>query len=174
MNLFVTSTDPEQCARNLDDKRVGKMLMEATQMLSLALKMNWPDDSYESLVHPGGLTSGLAYKNHPVSIWVRSTRANYRWTFEHAFFLYLEFRWRFDKDHASGRRLPFLSAYEDFLPAGNLLPFQNSARNQGLGIDFTFLDVPYSYQEYLKERWRTDKRAVTFSGRNEPEWRTSS
>ena len=49
MNLFVTDTDPAICAMNLDDKRVGKLLMECNQMMSLALKTHWEDNSYVGL-----------------------------------------------------------------------------------------------------------------------------
>lgn len=37
MNLFVSDLDPCQAARNLDDKRVNKMILETAQMLCCAL-----------------------------------------------------------------------------------------------------------------------------------------
>lgn len=43
MNLFVTDLSPEKSAMALDDKRVGKLLMEANQMLSLAIKLRLPE-----------------------------------------------------------------------------------------------------------------------------------
>ena len=172
MNLFVTSEDPWQCARNLDDKRVGKMLMEANQMMSLAVKIHWPDDdgSYVFYETSTELTSGWSHLNHPVSVWVRATRSNFLWTLQHGRALAAEFEHRFGHAHGSAARLQYLETCEDCLPAGDVLPFQNSARHDGLGLDFTYLPVPYSYREYLKHRWQTDKRAVTFTNRGAPAW----
>jgi hypothetical protein len=169
LNLFVTDPDPVVCAMNLDDKRIGKLLMECNQMMSLALKSHWEDDSYVFWETPTELTSGKAYLNHPVSIWVRKTRANFLWTHEHAVALANEFHSRFGRDHASADRLPFMHRYSDVIPDGELTPFQNSAKNES--FDFTHFPVPDSYQHYLAARWQTDKRAVTFTGRDRPEWR---
>jgi hypothetical protein len=172
MNLFVTSTDPIECARALDDKRVGKMLMEANQMLSLAVKIHWPenDGSYVFWETSTELTSGFAHRNHPVSIWVRETRANFDWTLRHAFALGEEFLYRFGKEHGSAIRTHYLATCEDCIPAGELLQFQNSARNAGIGVDYTDLPVPFSYRSYLIYRWATDKRAVSFTRRGPPSW----
>lgn len=169
MNLFVTDPDPVVCAMNLDDKRIGKLLMECNQMMSLALKSHWEDDSYVFWENSTELTFGRAYMNHPVSIWVRKTRANFQWTFDHAVALANEFHSRFGRDHASADRLLFMHRYSDIIPEGGLTEFQNSAKNGE--IDFTHLPVPVSYQRYLAARWRTDKRDVNFTERHSPEWR---
>ena len=171
MNLFVTDPDPVVCAMNLDDKRIGKLLMECNQMMSLAIKSHWLEDdgSYVFWETSTELTSGMTYLNHPVSIWVGQTRANFLWTLEHAVALSNEFQHRFNRDHASGNRLAFMRRYSDVIPEGRLTEFQNSAKNGE--IDFTFLPVPNSYRHYLASRWETDKRDVTFTGRHNPEWR---
>lgn len=166
MNLFVTDPDPILSAQALDDKRVGKLLMECCQMLSVAVKVTRPE-----MAESPGLTAGFAYQNHPVSIWVRATQENYDWTLEHAKALAYEYRLRFGKDHASGDRLPHLEALRDCLLPGGLLPFANCARNAGLEVDFTYLPVPWSYRHYLSHRWKHDVRPVTFTGRGEPAWR---
>lgn len=173
MNLFVTDPDPVVCAMNLDDKRIGKLLMECNQMMSLAVKSHWPEDdgSYVFWETSTELTSGRAYLNHPVSIWVRQTRANFLWTLEHAVALSNEFQYRFNRDHASGNRLAFMRRYSDVIPEGGLTDFQNSAKNDT--FDFTHFPVPDSYRHYLVARWRTDKNAVNFTERHSPEWRFS-
>lgn len=173
MNLFVTDPDPVVCAMNLDDKRIGKLLMECNQMMSLAIKSQWPEDdgSYVFWETRTELTSGFSYLNHPVSLWVRQTRANFIWTLEHAYALANEFQHRFGHAHGSADRLPFMHRYSDVIPEGRLTEFQNSAKNGE--VDFTFLPVPDSYRHYLAARWRTDKNAVTFTERHSPEWRFS-
>ena len=160
MNLFVPSPCPEQSARGLDDKRVGKLLMEACQMMSLAVRSTGGDYPF--------LTNGVAYMNHPVSIWVRASQDNYDWTWEHAIWLREEYESAYGRIHASAERLPGLRSVRRCLPAGPLLPFQNSARNGQ--FDFTYLPVPKSYRHYLLSRWRHDKRPVTFNNREIPSW----
>lgn len=169
MNLFVTDIDPVICAMNLDDKRVGKLLMECNQMMSLALKTHWEDDSFVFYETISELTSGFSHLNHPVSIWVRETRGNYDWTLAHAKALAQEWEFRFGRQHGSAQRLTFMEREAYRIPDGILQPFQNSARNGE--IDFTYLPVPYSYRHYLHNRWNSDVRAVTFTGRQEPAWR---
>ena len=168
MNLFVTSEDPVECAMVLDDKRVGKMLMEACQMMSLALKRH--DPLAELDVRPDGLTAGTAYSNHPATLWVGENIANYIWTWKHANALAGEYFFRFEKHHASGNRLNVLWTQRDCLPAGVLLPFYNGARNLGLGADFTCYDPPRSYRSYLRFRWVNDKRPPVWTKRGQPSW----
>lgn len=174
MNLFVTDFNPEITARHLDDKRIGSALREANQMMSLAVKMHTKDADQETLnkkhVGEGKLTEGFAHKNHPVSIWVRASRANWDWTWEYAHHLSDEYEVRYGKRNASEERTKYLRQFRLVLPPGDMLPFQNSAKNEGLGLDFSDYPVPESYQRYLLARWPNDKRAVTFTNRGEPEW----
>lgn len=176
MNLFVTSECPIECAIALDDKRVGKMLMEANQMLSLAVKLARPSRGTPVLIcqtneiGPGKICAGFAHRNHPVSLWVRASRANFSWTVQHARALADEFEFRFGKKHASAERTDFITQFASNLPDGDLTPFQNSAKNSSLGIDFSHLPVPQSYREYLKERWATGRFMPTWINRKAPEW----
>lgn len=174
MNIFVSDSDAWVSARALDDKRVGKLLMESNQMMSLAIKTTLPEEEWCFDVGDGCLTRGWAHLNHPCSIWARSSEQNFDWLFEHATALRAEFHYRFGNYHGSGERTLFIG--NEFgpkrmsLPALGLLPFQNSARNDGLGIDYTHLPVPISYREYLKHRWATDTKPVTWTRRGPPEW----
>lgn len=170
MNLFVTDTDPVLCARALDDKRVGKMLMEANQMLSLAVKTFWEDDSYVFYETNTELTRGWSHVNHPVTIWVRSSRDNFAWTIQHAKALADEFEVRYGKRHASESRIRFMSSHVDTIPEGSITPFQNSARNAGIGVDFSHLPVCEAYREYLNNRWISDIRYPSWTNRGAPSW----
>lgn len=174
MNIFAVSDNPRECAEALDDKRVGKMLMETCQMLSVAAKSCWSEDDKQFIAlyeDSQSFTKGMAYLNHPCSIWVRSTDANYDWTIQLAWRLRAECHQRYGKFHASGDRIPFLEKQRDCLPPGELLPFANCARNAGLGLDFTTYPVHEAYRRYLVTRWEGDKLPVTFKNRGEPEWR---
>jgi hypothetical protein len=172
MNIFVTSPCPRECARNLDDKRVGKLLMEANQMLSLAIKHSRPD--WQDHVGPGMLVKGFAYNNHPCSIWVRESPNNFWWLLRHAQELGHEFEFRFGYAHASFHRTLYIGLLKIDYPIdlGNPKSFVNCASNQSLNVSFKHIeDVPKAYQEYLKFRWANDKLPVNFTNREAPSWK---
>lgn len=174
MNIFALDIDPRMPAIYLDNKRVGKLLMEACQLMSHAVALHDPEVC-EFDFHPLGLCGSpnptKGYVNGPVSKWVRSNQRRYDWTFCYATALAEEFEFRFGKQHASARRLPRLAQFNHCLSDGPLLPFQNSARHQELGIDYTHLEAPESYRQYTSHRWETDKLTPVWTGRAEPEWR---
>ena len=72
MNIFVTHLDPVKCAQNLDDKRVIKMILESAQMLSTSINVSGGKGPYKT-----------THVNHPCSVWVRSSNANYYWLLNH-------------------------------------------------------------------------------------------
>jgi|TARA_R110002073_G_C9058893_1_gene544685 hypothetical protein len=97
MNIFMTDPDPYISAINLCDKHIPKMVLESAQMLSTAQRVLGNEDSrlYK-----------IAHKNHPCSIWVRSSASNYLWLYEHFHSLADEYQKRFDnKEHLSWAKL---------------------------------------------------------------------
>lgn len=173
MNLFVTHMNPIQIALNLDNKRLGSQLMECNHMMSLAVRTHCNDIGGDE-IGPGRLVNGLSHMNHPVSVWVRQTRGNFLFTMDVAYAIDVEYRCRFGSRHASAERTDFIwqMAYSEMIPAGDLTEFQNSARHEGRGLDFTHLPVTEAYRAYLSARWKTDAREPKWSLREEPSWRT--
>ena len=162
MNIFALHSDPVTCAQGLDDKRLGSALMEATMMLSVPL---------QSVGEVGpGMLCRPSHQHHPVTLWVGATRSNWLWTVQYVQALRHEWFLAYGTLHAAGERVPYIAAMEDCLPAGDLLPFQNSARHGGFGLDFSHLPVPEACRVYLMERWKTDKRPPTFRERGWPTW----
>lgn len=162
MNLFVLDTDPKIAARFLDDKRLGSALMEACMMLSVAVRGQGETGP--------GLLCRPTHQWHPVTLWVGATVSNWQWCLQYACAVNAEFTFRYGTRHSAGERLTYISTFASCLLPGPLLPFQNSARHAGLGLDFSHLRAPESYREYLQERWKTDKRPPTFKNREWPEW----
>ena len=73
MNIFYLSEKPDECAEMHSDKHCVKMILESAQMLSTAhreLDGDVPDILYKS-----------THKNHPSTIWVRSSKQHYDWLF---------------------------------------------------------------------------------------------
>ena len=96
MNLFILSLNIRRCARYMIDKHVHKILLEAVQMLCTAVRVLTPNANFTGLYR-------LAHKNHPVSIWCRTSQANFQWTLDLIEELHKEWRYRHrhHKTHAS-------------------------------------------------------------------------
>ncbi len=169
VNIFVTDENPNVACLHLDDKRLGKMLMESCQLLSIAVHHHRPDISKEH-VGPGKLCQGGSWHNTPVAQWVMANKDNWLWLFYYAEGLGEEWVHRFGTDHGARDRVPYIAEFSGCLPLGQMLPFHNGARHQGLGIDFTYLPVPKSYRHYLNARWSKDTNPVRFTNREKPEW----
>jgi hypothetical protein len=73
MNIFYLSSCPQEAAEAHNDKHCVKMILESAQMLSTAhreLDGNVPAILYKS-----------THKNHPSTVWVRSSHQHYDWLF---------------------------------------------------------------------------------------------
>lgn len=90
MNLFILSLIQREIAQYMMDKHVSKILLEAVQMLCSAKRILDPEDE-EAKEH----IYKLAHKNHPVTIWCRTTKANYVWTLDLVEELHNEWRFRY-------------------------------------------------------------------------------
>ena len=72
MNIFYLDHDPVIAAQMSCDKHVVKMILESAQMLSTSHRV-LDGDEYANEV---GLYK-LAHKNHPSTIWVRSSNEHW-------------------------------------------------------------------------------------------------
>ena len=95
MNIFYLSECPVESAQSQCDKHVVKMILESAQMLCTAhhacpTDATRPEKFYKQ-----------AHLNHPSTIWVRTTVANYEWMIIHALALCEEYTHRYGKVHAS-------------------------------------------------------------------------
>ena len=125
MNLFILSIDPAKAAEEMMDKQIHKILLEAVQMLSTAVRVLIPDphldpDLDEQLYK-------LAHKNHPVTIWCRTSRANFIWTLDHIDALHAEWKYRYahpdTKIHKSYRVAQII---RENIPADRLFPISSA------------------------------------------------
>ena len=100
MNIFYLDKNPIVSAQMMCDKHVVKMILESAQMLSTAHRV-LDGDEYADEV---GLYK-MAHKNHPSTIWVRSSLENYTWLYDHMVALMVEYTYRYGKHHATERLL---------------------------------------------------------------------
>ena len=128
MNIFYLDRDPKIAAQMHCDKHCIKMILESAQMLSTAHRVIDGDD----YANERGLYK-MAHKNHPSTIWVRSSDEHYNWMYSLMLSQMGEYTYRYDKHHATERLIEPL----------RLLP--TSIENNG------FVDPPMCMPEYCKK-----------------------
>jgi hypothetical protein len=139
MNLFILSFDPAKAAEQMMDKHVNKILLEAVQMLCTAKRILDPDA-------PEEVTASLyklAHKNHPVTIWCRTSRANFVWALDHVDALHAEWKYRYGhpetKIHKSYQVAQIL---RDNIPTDDKFP-----RPESHGVTPFALAMPDQYKD---------------------------
>ena len=142
MQLFVLSSCPRESARLLDNRRVVKMIVESAQLLSTTLRTYGVEYGYK-----------LTHINHPISIWVRTNRANYMWTLQHMEGLCEEYTRRYGKIHKCESMIKKFSELSVHVPEGELTAFCNFAKNDSKHLNFTHIsDTHEAYRMYLQAR----------------------
>ena len=96
MNIFYVSKSPKEAAEFLPDKLIVKMPLESAQMLCTAHRIHSDEDWCDA----NGIYK-TAYKNHPCTIWARTTSDNYLWLYSHFIALCSEYTRRYGKEHLS-------------------------------------------------------------------------
>ena len=89
MNLFILSLIQKEIAQFMMDKHVSKILLEAVQMLCTAKHILDPDTEINSKLYK------LAHKNHPVTIWCRTSKVNFIWVLDLIDELHKEWQYRY-------------------------------------------------------------------------------
>lgn len=125
MNIFAFDPSSVVSAQMLDDKRVGKMIIESGQLLTAAIRITlgcagYTDEEIDALfVKYGILTVSkgtpwrLTHQNHPCSIWTRESYANYSWLVSYTLSLINEFSLRYGKLHGCAPAIVGMRAIGD-------------------------------------------------------------
>ena len=100
MNIFYLSENVKECAEWHVDKHCVKMILEYAQMLSTAHRV-LDGDAYADEKN----LYKLAHKNHPSTIWVRSSSLNYQYLFNLFCELCDEYTRRYEKIHMTDSKL---------------------------------------------------------------------
>lgn len=164
MNLFILSLFPREIAEYMMDKHISKIILEAVQMLSTAKRLVDPDDPINDELYK------ISHKNHPVSVWVRASQANYLWVLELVEEMHAEWKWRYshpaDKMHKSylvALKLKEHTPSADKFETIGLTPFALAMPDQ-----YKSDDAIQSYRNYYLS---PEKRAIaSWKKRSAPEW----
>lgn len=176
MNIFFTSNCPVECAKYLDDKRIVKMCLETAQMLSTALYetnseiftkhefTSIKSKKVKEALYYNGIKIPLpTHKNHPSNVWARQSQDNFMWLCQHFKALLTEYTNRYNKIHKCSVLYDVFIENKHVFSSKTLTPFVNCAANAEHKLNFKHMDnVHDAYKEYLKKRWKTDKRIPTF------------
>ena len=159
MNIFFLSLNPEEAARLHCDKHVVKMILESTQLLYsshwILNPENVPENAYK-----------LAHKNHPCSIWVRSSITNYMWLASLGLWLCEEYQYRYGehKTHKSQQHLEWLFTHPpSSIPIGGF-----TEPPLAMPDEYKRLDLIESYQEYYIESKFKNRGIVNYTRREWP------
>lgn len=152
MNIFASSSNPEESAAYLDDKRVIKMVLESAQLLSTAINECGGRGPYKT-----------THKNHPCSVWCRTTSANYNWLLEHFKALCSEYSKRYNKIHKCEVLLAEFKRGINLIPSGKLTTFPNCT------IFKEISNPEEAYKKYLDYKWQNDKRIPKWNGYTQQE-----
>lgn len=155
MNIFVTDPSPIKSAQYLDDKRAVKMILESAQMLSTAI------------YSVSGIREGIkpTHINHPCNLWVRASRANYQWLYEHFCALMDEKLKRFPErpPHKYECYREIYKQYINIFPDEGLTPFVNCAASKAKNLSFTHIKNTFTaYKLYLCAQWEMQPTAPKF------------
>lgn len=88
MNIFILDYDPNKAAKMQCDKHIVKMPLETAQLLCTV----FPE---------GKAPYKRTHYNHPCSIWVKTSEANFQWLIKHGIALCDEYTFRYGKTHKS-------------------------------------------------------------------------
>ena len=161
MNIFFLDERPDKCAEMHNDKHCVKMILESAQMLSTAhreLDGNVPDILYKS-----------THKNHPSTIWVRSSKQHYDWLFRLFRMLSAEYSIRYSEHN--------FKVHKTWDKLGKLL--ETAPKNIK---DNGFVPPPQCMPDYCKKPdtidayrnyYMTEKASIsTWKYSNQPTWWT--
>ena len=166
MNLFILSLIQREIAQYMMDKHLHKIILEAVQMLCSAKRILSPEDVINDSLYK------LAHKNHPVTIWCRTSKANFLWVLELVEEMHNEWRYRYDH--------PATKMHKSYLVAQMILanlPEDSAFPEIGLTSfalampdKYKLLDDPVlSYRNYYMSEEK-QKIACWKKKREKPDW----
>lgn len=165
MNLFILSLIQKEIAQFMMDKHLHKILLEAVQMLCSAKRILDPEDPINDKLYK------LAHKNHPVTIWCRTSKENFIWVLDLVEELHQE--WRFRYGHSDKK---FHKSYIVSLILRENIPRESTFDKEGLTPfalampnEYKTDDPVVSYRNYYMSEEK-QKIASWKKKREKPEW----
>ena len=167
MNIFHTDNDPIVCAKNLDDVRVNKMIIESAALLANAIAFYGGSSSDLPISKTSGQPfKTKAWQNHPSCLWVKQSRSNYEWLYSHMVGLIDELKYRKDTSHSMINNLQVISNGFKFVPPGPLMPFANCTPYKQISNQIE------AYRMTMAYKWEHDAKRPKWTKAAAPNWFT--
>ena len=179
MNIFILDSDPIKAAQQQCDKHVVKMIVESGQMLSTAHRMLdgfvdlRPSKSGKRMVKHYILNDereNILYKavhyNHPCTVWTMESHMNYLWHYKHFTALCDEYKYRYNKIHATDEKLrTILFKLPDNIPMIPQTEFKLAMKSNP---ECMFEDKVKSYRAFYQTK--QERFNMVWTNRDIPEW----
>lgn len=160
MNIFASDDDPELAARNLDDQRLVKMVLETAQLLSGALyRLGWWNHDLYKPTH----------LNHPCTVWTAKSRGNFDWLVQHGLALGQEYSYRFRFNIGKHKSVKIILACQAAFDRCPLEPLDRTPFANCTDVYDPTLSVVERYRKYLIETKWFDGKA-RWTKRDKPDW----
>lgn len=97
MNIFLYHTNMYESAQRLDNKKLGKQIIECNQMVAVYCHKN----KIQPPVRNDGEPYGMSHPHHPVTRWVCQSLANVKFTIDYAIICGTVWKQRYGKRHGA-------------------------------------------------------------------------
>lgn len=154
MNIFILDWDVKRCAQYHNDKHVVKMILETAQLLCGVHHMT--EQVTDQVPYK------LSHKNHPCSIWARTSIENYLWLCELGLELCKEYTHRYGKRHKSQMVIEWCIINKPNIPDSGFTQPPKAMPDQ-----FKEKDVVKSYRNYYIG---AKKDFSKWTKRDSPKW----
>lgn len=155
MNIFFLHWNPRICAIMHADKHVVKMILETAQMLCTVHHL------CESMYKP---PYKMTHKNHPCTVWVRTSVENYKWLVKLGLELCKEYTHRYGKTHKCEQYIRKMKMKKN-IPSLPKIGFTPPA--QAMPDMYKSKDAVESYRQYY---YFEKHFLLTWKKRDEPVW----
>jgi len=160
MNLFILDWMPTTAAIYNCDRHVVKIILEAVEMMAYAY-------SPGKFILPGYKRSNRHF-NHPMSQWVRMSRQNFDWTYQHAIALCQEYTFRYEKVHSYEKHIHWIGRN---MPIDNLSNLGQTDWPRCFGPWRDTVGVSNNaIQDYRRYYMVAKRRFLTWKKRPIPDW----
>ena len=163
MNIFFLAECPYKSAEMMVDKHVVKMIVETAQLLSTAHRLldghgekYIINDSRETLLYK------VTHRNHPSSIWARTSLENYNWLADHLDGLLREYTYRYNRIHKTSALMYSLGS-----PPLNLKEWDWTTPPSCMPEEYHIGGYIDNYREYYR---KAKSHIHKWTGREPPLW----
>lgn len=149
MNIFILDSNIQNAAIYHTDKHCVKMLLEHSQMLCTAIRLN---PHLQNTLNIKDIPYQKTHVNHPCTIWVSKNHDNFAWLVAFTHELHEEYKYRYNREHLSYITLKSSSIITDsIISYGSNLLIENLSPALAMPDECKTNSVVESYRNYYRK-----------------------